>query len=188
MFHPHSWRPPATRIGWAGVIESHLHDLEWIAPVARAMSLGAMMSFVGDIRAARVLHLQRFEFRPWQPRLHDLYRLMSDCEIGIVPLAPIDFNLGKSWLKALEYMSVGRPVVATRLPEQEALIDHGTDGYLARTPDEFSLYVQRLVHQPELREAMAARARAKAAEMCLENRIDCWFEPLRLPVPIDATG
>lgn len=183
MHHPMGWRPPAPRIGWAGTLDSHAHDLRYIAPAVPAAGRGAIWSFVGDVRAVALLGVRRFVARPFTLRLHDLYRYMSDCEVGIVPLAPIAFNLAKSHLKALEYMTVGVPVVASRLPEQEALITHGTDGFLASDPDEFARYVQLLVHDEDLRTEMGHKAAERARAICLENMIGCWLDALGLEQP-----
>lgn len=195
MVHPHPRtnvprpRPRAqVRVGWAGNVESHLHDLEWLRPVAQRAMSGALFSTIGDPRVPRVLGLTFFEVRDWAWRLHDLYARMSTADIGIVPLAPIEFNESKSWLKALEYMTLGKPVVVSNMPEQAKLVTHGDDGFLADSQEEFADYVQRLIYDHELRARMGERARAKAAGITLENMIDCWYEPLRLREPAVVAG
>jgi glycosyltransferase involved in cell wall biosynthesis len=164
------------RIGWAGIITTHAHDLEWLAPEANRMVTGAVFTTIGDHRTQAALSLRGridkvfgFSFDEGE-----FYRGMARADIGIVPLEPCDFNLAKSHLKALEYMALGKPVVATDLPEQRRLIDHGVTGFLASTPAEFVDAVQVLVHDPALRQAMSAAAKAKARTMILEDHIGAW--------------
>jgi glycosyltransferase involved in cell wall biosynthesis len=164
------------RIGWAGIITTHAHDLEWLAPEANRMVAGAVFTTIGDHRTQATLRLRGridrvlgFSFEE-----AEFYEGMARADIGIVPLEPCDFNLAKSWLKALEYMALGKPVVATDLPEQRRLIRHGVTGFLASTPAEFADHVQVLVHDAALRRTMGEAARAQAESMALEDHIDAW--------------
>jgi glycosyltransferase involved in cell wall biosynthesis len=64
-------------------------------------------------------------------------------DIGLYPL-PLDnkWVLGKSGLKALQYMAVGLPVVATAIGANYRIIENGKTGFLVKTKEEwiFSLY------------------------------------------------
>lgn len=170
--------PPArdgqVRVGWAGITETHRTDLAWLAPVASEALAGAVFSTVGDPRTPRVLGVSaQAEVFLWERGPRDLYRRMARADIGIVPLAPTAFNRSKSWLKALEYLSLGIPVVAADLPEQRALLAGG-GGLLAASPREFAAAVQALVGAPALRMELAAEARARAERLVLEERVVEW--------------
>lgn len=171
------------RVGWAGTIRVHLHDLGWITPVAEEMRRGAMFSNVGDLANPSCANIWRepIESWGWVDRVEDYYALMARADIGIVPLDNTesrDFNTSKSWYKALEYMTLGKPVVATNLPEQAALIVHGVTGFLADTPEEFAGYVQTLVKDHDTRARMGAASQRRAQEYSLENHIEEWEQAI----------
>lgn len=169
------------RVSWAGITDTHVHDLEWLRPVAREMLRDAVFVTIGDASTPRTLGVNGLvqEIYPFQTNPMALYKLMARAEIGVVPLLPCGFNESKSWLKALEYMTVGIPVVVTDLPEQRELITHGENGFLARTPQEFAQYVQILVHDAALRGKMAAAAKGRAAQLAIEDHVGQWQEVCR---------
>lgn len=177
--------PVAIRVGWAGTTECHLHDLQWLAGVADQMLYGATFSHVGDPPDRTVTPAHRAlgitgetELFPLELDETHFYKLMSRADVGIVPLEPGLFNTAKSWLKGLEYMTLGIPVVATKVAEYESLITHGVDGFLASTPAKFADYVQQLVWDPVLRQRMAVAAKVRASELTLERNLDGWQEVL----------
>lgn len=163
-------------VGWAGITMTHRHDLEWIAPEFKRLMYGALFHTIGDPKTCRVLGYHGpAKWEGFQNKPEELYKLMSACDVAIVPLLPCEFNEAKSWLKALEYMTVGVPVVATDLPEQRELITHGENGFLAKTPAEMADYVQLLIRDPELRKLMGKRAAKRAAELTIEKHADEWL-------------
>jgi hypothetical protein len=162
------------RVGWAGIVGTHAHDLRWLAPEARRMVSEALFTSIGDHRTQRALGLlgriDKLLGFTYDERTY--YEGMARADIGIVPLLPCPFNEAKSSLKALEYMALGKPVVATRLPEQEGFIRQGISGFLAGTPAEFADFVQEVVRDQDLRRRMGEAARAAAAELWLEDSMD----------------
>lgn len=174
-------RDGVVRVGWAGVVDVHRDDLEWVAPVLADAVGSATLVLVGDERALRVAKANRVrhELYGWQHTPEDLYRKMASADVGIVPLVPGRFNEAKSHLKALEFMSLGVPVVAADLPEQRALITDGVDGFLASTPEVFGERVARLVGDVGLRTQMGVCARGRARELRLESTGGDWERVLR---------
>ncbi len=173
-------RPVDVRVGWAGLVVTHRDDLEWVAPLRPALGR-AVLSLVGDPAALRVLGCGgcRHEFFGWQTRTESLYKLMARADLGIVPLRPSRFNEAKSWLKALEYMTLGKPVVVADLPEQRRLVDDGVSGFVAGSPEEFAGRVAELVADGELRRAMGEAARERARALSLESCGYVWEATLR---------
>jgi glycosyltransferase involved in cell wall biosynthesis len=160
-------KPPAVRIGWMGVIDVHRQDLEWARPGISQLPAGRL-SVVGDRRAGRLLGWRGpSESWDWVRDPRRLYRLMDRADIGMVPLdlgEDRPFNEAKSYIKALEYMTLGKPVVVADLPEQRLLIRNGTDGFLVDNPMDFADSVRQLIEDAQLRATMGQNARTRAAE------------------------
>mgnify|MGYP001217223931 CR=1 FL=1 len=64
----------------------------------------------------------------------------------------------------LEGMSLGKPVLASRVPGNEDLIEHGVDGLLYRSPQELYLWAKLLLLNPSLRKEMGRKGKLKVRE------------------------
>lgn len=172
-------RDTAIRIGWSGIVNTHRADLEWIRPVAKHMVEGAVFTTVGDVKTSSVLQLNgQVERFPWQMEMRDYYHCMARADVGIVPLVPNQFNQAKSALKALEFASMGKPVVVTGLREQAKVIRDGVEGFLADSPEDFAEKVRLLVRDEALREQMGKAAKERARAFTLEARVQDWERAL----------
>jgi glycosyltransferase involved in cell wall biosynthesis len=92
--------------------------------------------------------------------VEDLQRL----DIGIYPLAQDDWVLGKSGLKAIQYMAFGLPTVATNVGTTPMIIRHMENGWLVKTDEEWVNALETLVKNPELRRSMGEAARLTVLE------------------------
>lgn len=155
------------RVGWQGITFTHGRDLKWLQPVAEEMVRGATFETIGDPRALRLLQVQG-RWWPFETTGEDLYRRMSRVDIGIVPLVDDALNRSKSALKALEYGTLGKPVVVRDLPEQRQVVIHEETGFLVDTPEEFRDAVLLLIHDQDLRAKMGTRAKQVCSELSLE--------------------
>jgi glycosyltransferase involved in cell wall biosynthesis len=73
------------------------------------------------------------------------------------------WSRGKCGLKVLQYQASGLPVLANPVGVHPALIDHGTTGWLADTPDAWLASVRTLAADPSRRRRMGEAARASVA-------------------------
>jgi len=97
-------------------------------------------------------------------------QLLSECDIGIMPLPNTDWARGKCGLKIIQYMMAGLPVVASNVGANIEIVTPGTDGYLADGEDDWSQYLGKLINNPLLREQMGIKGRQKALnKYCVEN-------------------
>ena len=92
-------------------------------------------------------------------------------DIGVYPLTIDDWVLGKSGLKAIQYMAFGLPIVATNVGTTSLLIDDAEDGLLVESEDEWVDALERLVCQPDLRRRLGQAARKKAVEKYSVNSV-----------------
>jgi glycosyltransferase involved in cell wall biosynthesis len=80
-------------------------------------------------------------------------------DIGVYPLPIDDWVLGKSGLKAIQYMAFALPCVATEVGTTPMLIRDGENGLLVRTEDEWEAALARLIGDPALRRRLGKAAR-----------------------------
>jgi glycosyltransferase involved in cell wall biosynthesis len=89
---------------------------------------------------------------------------LQSLDIGVYPLPVDNWVLGKSGLKAIQYMAFGLPIVATKVGTTPLLISHEVDGFLVESQDEWVTALERLVGEPELRRKLGQAARVKAVQ------------------------
>ena len=75
----------------------------------------------------------------------------QNIDIGIYPLHDIMWTKGKAAFKAIQYMSVGIPVVASPVGMTKELIKEGENGFLAGSEAEWVDKIARLIESPDLR-------------------------------------
>ena len=71
--------------------------------------------------------------------------MISDFDIGVMPLLDEPYAQGKCAMKALEYMSMGIPVVASPVGENVFAIKHGYNGFLAPSSEEWQECLEKLI-------------------------------------------
>lgn len=85
-------------------------------------------------------------------------------DIGLYPLPNDDWVLGKSGLKALQYMALGVPVVATRIGTSPAVIGDDCCGFLVSTPHEWRARIEQLLTDPALRQRLGEAGRHRVEQ------------------------
>jgi glycosyltransferase involved in cell wall biosynthesis len=113
------------------------------------------------------------EHRPWRSatEVQDL----SDFDVGIMPLADTEWERGKCGMKALQYMALGIPPVVSPVGVNREIIDHGRNGFLAATEDDWVVILDRLLADPELRFRVG-----RAARVTVEGRFSATVQAPRV--------
>jgi glycosyltransferase involved in cell wall biosynthesis len=98
-----------------------------------------------------------YVWQPWSPEteVEDLSRL----DIGIMPIPDDEWARGKCALKALQYMAMGVPTICSPVGANSEVIQHGENGLLASTTDEWISCFQMLVDDSELRRRLGLTGR-----------------------------
>lgn len=168
-------------LGWSGVLDTHPDDLQVVGPaVAKAVRrTGASVAVVGDGRGFnRVLGLGNHETRVagWVPLLH-YPQAMAQIDVGIVPLEQTPFNDAKSWLKGLEFASLGVPFVATPTKEYVKLWQMGV-GELAENPQGWLGDLMDRLTDKDFRECEGeqARERVRSLGLTVEAQCNLWWD------------
>jgi glycosyltransferase involved in cell wall biosynthesis len=132
-------------IGWTGS-HSTLKYLEESTPIlSQIEKTFSNVEFAVIADREPSMRLERFRFIPWnsESEIQDL--MMFD--IGIMPLPDDQWSKGKCGFKALQYMSLGIPAVASPVGVNINIIDHGQNG--------------RLIEDKSLRKKMGNHGREK---------------------------
>ncbi len=89
---------------------------------------------------------------------------LQEIDIGLYPLPDEEWVLGKSGLKALQYMALGIPTVATRIGANSRIIEDGENGFLVSDEEEWKNRILELASDPDLRSRIGHRARRTVSE------------------------
>jgi L-malate glycosyltransferase len=143
-------------IGWTGT-HSTIPFLETLQPV---------LAEVSRLRKIRLLIIANkeysmkdvpTEFIPWrkETEVEDLHQF----DIGLYPIPANEWSLGKSSLKALTYMALAIPFVATAYGTNFRIMTDGVEGFLAENKEAWVRRLIQLIDDPALRKQMGQAGR-----------------------------
>ncbi len=90
---------------------------------------------------------------------------VQEADVCVSPLYPTPILRPSSPTKLVEYMAMGKPVVANDLPEQQRLIEASGAGYCVPFEEKlFAAAVVRLLDDPEAARSMGQRGRRYVLE------------------------
>jgi glycosyltransferase involved in cell wall biosynthesis len=147
-----------TRIGWTGS-HSTLKYLDDIRPVLhKILRDDPAVEFIVIADKPSSLDVgSRVKFVRWNPEseIKDLLQF----DIGIMPLPDDEWAKGKCGFKALQYMALEMPAVASPIGVNSRIIDHGVNGFLCNTPNEWEEALKSLIYDSALRKRMGLNGR-----------------------------
>ncbi|WP_214652140.1 glycosyltransferase family 4 protein [Novosphingobium jiangmenense] len=151
--------PRTLSVGWIGTPSTWT---EYIAPIMPLLSEvaeahGARIAAVGAGRAA-VAH-PLLDNLPWTED-SEVARIQA-MDIGIMPLTDTPWARGKCGYKLIQYMACGLPVVASPVGVNAEIVEHGVNGFLASTEEEWTAALRTLLSDPSLRARMGDEGRRK---------------------------
>jgi hypothetical protein len=173
------WRKPdegtATRpvernlaLCWIG----HPGNWETLAPIRQIL---AETEF-SDIRLVTVSSHPEADV-PWS--LAAVQDVVNRCDLAVVPTGKGAQAFSKSSNRVIMFMAAGVPVIAGRIPAYEEVIEHGLNGYLADTLEEYRMAL-RALRDPEARRRVAHRAYDSVnAEYTIDSITHRWLELFR---------
>jgi len=107
------------------------------------------------------------EIYPWSEESE--VSLIQTFNVGIMPLLDTPWEQGKCGYKLIQYMACIKPVVASPVGVNKKIIDHGINGFLASTCDDWITALIKLQKDPSLRKRMGEAGRQKVeAEYSLQ--------------------
>lgn len=100
---------------------------------------------------------------PWTEK--DEMPTLQKFDIGVYPLPDEEWVYGKSGLKAIQYMALGIPTVATAIGANYRVIEDGISGFLVRSDDEWVHALIKLIEDASLRRQIGTAARKRVEEL-----------------------
>jgi glycosyltransferase involved in cell wall biosynthesis len=97
------------------------------------------------------------EQRPWSEATEA--RELALADVGIAWMPDDDWSRGKCGLKILQYMAAGLPVIANPVGVHLEMIEHGVNGFLVETAEEWVEAVRTLARHRGLRQEMGLAGR-----------------------------
>lgn len=164
-------------VGWSGDPKWHAGDLETAGTlVARSVrTYGGVFVCLGAEESGPMMGFEDGEalYVPWV-HLSEYAQNLANFDIGLVPLRAGAFNESKSYLKGLEYASLGIPFVAS--PTSEYIhLSKSRVGLIAEQKHDWGRLVARLLGSQDLRDEMAGRGLEFARAHTYEAHSGEWW-------------
>ena len=175
-FTPPPSRPVAgpVTIGWSGSPSTFSH----LRPLLPALE--RLKARYRDGVRIRVMGDPSFSYAPlalhgeaWTAEAE--LALLKQMEIGLMPLPDDEWTRGKCGLKGLVSMSMGAATVMSPVGVNTEIVQHGENGFLARSEDEWVELLARLVDDAALRRRLGDAGRETVVQRYSVAR---WQEPL----------
>jgi glycosyltransferase involved in cell wall biosynthesis len=175
---------PRLQIGFSGS-GFHENNLRLVAeplecvlrmhPDVRAVEAGGpnLLSQL-DARPEQLVYLGWHAFDGFPLLLHQM-------DVVLAPLEDVPFNRGKSNVRCMTAGLVGAPVVASPVGAYAEYVEHGINGFHARTEADWFGALERLVTNPDLRHRMGQANRERAQAYAIGTQLWRWraiYDPL----------
>ena len=148
-------------VGWTGSSTSQTH-LEMFAPLLRELTQRREIELRVISNREPVLPGINYVWLPWSAE--DEVTELTHFDIGIMPMPDDEWAKGKCALKALQYMAMGIPTVCSAVGANCDVIQHGENGLLALTSEQWINALQSLIDDADLRSRLGAMGRRTVEE------------------------
>jgi glycosyltransferase involved in cell wall biosynthesis len=171
-------------IGWTGSPGS-LPYLDPLWPALRRVQqkhphvrIAIHCGKVPSSQGVKVLHL------PYVPGEESA--VVRQFDIGLLPLSSDPFSLGKSPIKALQYMASGVAIVGSPVGAFSEMIEPGKSALLAATETEWEERLDALLGNPALRQQLQTEGRQRFEECFSQQRVfELWLQTLQKLIPAE---
>ena len=167
----------AKLIGYVGRLakQKRVDDLLWAAQLLRQADDSARVLLIGDGPEQ-----SRLEQRARDLECAEFVRFLGHREDATALMRMMDiFWLGSDFEglsnSLMEAMAAGLPVIATNIPPNRELVEHGKQGYLVDVGDgvAFAQYTAKLLKDPDLAHSLGAAGRSHMAhEFSVQQMVD----------------
>ncbi len=144
-------------IGWIGTL-NNLVNFEIIKDVLVNLDFDFNLLIIGDRdsekKLSNIIGKDKIKIKyihdvNWTKE-EDIVNNILKIDIGIMPLFDTLGNKGKCAFKAIQYMACGIPAVCSAVGENNFLIEHEKNGFLAKNKKEWKKYLTILVQDKKV--------------------------------------
>lgn len=135
-------------IGWTGTF-TNFYNLAIISDVINKLKKKYNINYLIISNKDPQLKNVEYSFKMWnlQTEISDLLQM----NIGVMPLHNSEIELGKCGFKAIQYMSLGIPVVVSPVGANCEVVKNNETGFWANSEKEWFNYLEKLIIEEELR-------------------------------------
>ena len=135
-------------IGWTGT-HTTMNYLDELVPILQELEKTHTFIFRVISNQSPSFSLNCLEFVKWnkETEIEDLARI----NIGVMPLTDTIWAKGKCGFKGLQYMALEIPSVMSPVGVNTTIIEHGINGFLCSTPEEWKQTLILLLENEDLR-------------------------------------
>lgn len=155
LWYPKPQENPVVTLGWAGA-PHNLHHLERLEPILKQLPY-RLHVFCGKKPALSI----PYTYFPYDEKTQISF--IQGLDIGLLPLSDEEFSLGKSPIKAIQYIACGVPVVGNVYGATADILKKDFS-FAVTTEEEWTHSLKKLASDKLLRQSMGAKARAFALE------------------------
>ncbi len=154
--------PEKTCIGWTGT-HTTLRHFEAIVPILEKLYKTYKDKIYFKLIVNQNIEYPSLDLKSTIWNKESEIEQLSELDIGIMPLPNNKWANGKCGFKAIQYMALEIPCIASNVGVNSKIIDHQENGILTDTFDEFYSALEDLILSSEIRINLGINARKKIA-------------------------
>lgn len=108
---------------------------------------------------------------PWTEDSENV--LLSQIDIGIMPLYDDDFSKGKGGYKLLQYMAAGKPNISSDVGINSTIVEDKDSGFIVRSEQDWYNAIESYIKKPELLKKHGTRSREIVVE---KYSLEAWAD------------
>lgn len=146
-----SYKENALTIGWTGT-HTTIHYLQALIPALQKLQAEYSFTFLVIANEPPSFEIPNMQFVKWrkESEIQDLLKI----DIGVMPLKDDQWAKGKCGFKALQYMSLGIPTIASAVGVNTEIIQHNTNGLLVAPNGDWYDPLNQMINAVSLRETI----------------------------------
>ena len=149
------------KVGWIGIPKT-IHYLLELAPLFKTLQSRFKLEFVAIGANPTDVSNSVIHALPWSEASE--VELLSQLDIGLMPLPNGLWERGKCGYKLIQYMACGKAVIASPVGVNNEIVSHGVNGLLASGLDQWQNALEQLILDVDLRKRLGNAARTTVEE------------------------
>lgn len=148
-------------IGWTGSFSTLIY-LYMVVPVLQKLQEKYDFNIKIICNQQPLLNLKNVHFVEWTPESE--VAELATCQIGLMPLSNDEWSEGKCGFKLVQYLALEIPAVSSFVGVNKVIIEHGVNGFLCTSEDEWYTNIETILKNTELRKKMGKAGREKVVK------------------------